>query len=162
MRKNNWVIAILAVLVAVAFVIAWYMLKFNKIDNPLDLVLGIVVVAFVIAMGIVLNRMEQKRREILRTMYVSGPVCYNKIGGCTPFTSIPELIEHTSQVLNGMDYRADLVTEPVGFIPAFSIATDEFDAENEKWTGNVKDEKTGVSNPFSDKAALTAAVSQYL
>ena len=63
MKKNNYIVIALAVLVGAFLLFLWYYLGFNRIDNPLDLVISIlwwVVDALVVA-GIL--HFEKKRQE---------------------------------------------------------------------------------------------------
>ncbi len=104
MKKSNCLIVAIA-LVASAFLLwLWFHLGFNEVDNPLDLALSIlwwVVVALVV---IVIARVEHKRRELIRTVYVSPAALFNSERGTVPVSCAADRMGAMQEVLRGLSY----------------------------------------------------------
>ena len=60
MKKSNWLIAGLLVVASVIFLAMWYVMGFNLIDDPLDLVISIVWWVVIIAICLLIQWSENK------------------------------------------------------------------------------------------------------
>lgn len=77
MKKSNWLIVGLLVVASVIFLAMWYVLGFNLIDDPLDLVVSIVWWVVIIAICLLIQWSENKRRRSIRTTLLAPGVMYN-------------------------------------------------------------------------------------
>lgn len=82
MKKSNWLIVGLLVVASVIFLAMWYVLGFNLIDDPLDLVVSIVWWVVIIAICLLIQWSENKRRRSIRTTLLAPGVMYNPEVGC--------------------------------------------------------------------------------
>lgn len=104
MKKNNYIVIALAVLVGAFLLFLWYYLGFNRIDNPLDLVISIlwwVVDALVVA-GIL--HFEKKRQEQIRTIYVSPAALFNSERGLVAVPDAADRVDVMESILQNLDY----------------------------------------------------------
>ena len=161
MRKTNWIILTVSAIFAVLLVMLWYYLDFDAIDAPLDLVLGIVWVVGVAIVAIVLTRLENKRRLLLRTMYVNGPLCFNTAVGPIPFEGTGDLVGKASQALDMIDYEEDPQHAPDTFKPAYTVVTDKYDSNKDTWRGKVVDDATGAEYGFDSAERLASILSRF-
>lgn len=162
MRKNNWIFFIVAAIVSVFLVLLWYYLGFNKVDAPLDMVLSIVWIAFMLVVAVVLNRMEEKRRRLLRALYVAAPpVCFNTSVGLINYADQNEFISKAENVLANIDYDETPEKATSSFQPIFEVQTVKFDADNNVWKGKVVDGKSGKGTSFDSVTDLERAISGY-
>lgn len=60
MKKSNWLIVGLFVVASVIFLAMWYVMGFNLIDDPLDLVISIVWWVVIIAICLLIQWSENK------------------------------------------------------------------------------------------------------
>lgn len=77
MKKSNWLIAGLLVVASVIFLAMWYVMGFNLIDDPLDLVISIVWWVVIIAICLLIQWSENKRQRSIRTTLLAPGVLYN-------------------------------------------------------------------------------------
>lgn len=179
MRKSNWVIAALVTVLAVFFVVLWYILGFNRIDAPLDLVLGIVLVLLVIIMIVVLSVQEKHRRKLLRAVYVAVPNAFNTEVGALPAMGADSLVDAAFDTLECISYTTSPVKAPKGFEPTFVIETDSFKCEDEdeggqdgeqhktrserlrEWKGSVRNVESDDAVSFDGMAELYKALGTY-
>ncbi|MEE0706168.1 MAG: hypothetical protein UCH28_07260, partial [Adlercreutzia sp.] len=104
MRKNNWIVAGVAVVASIALLALWFGLGFNHVDTPLDLVVAIlwwVVVAAVIA-GIMMA--EQKRRQKMRLAFVGDGVLYNAERGIVLVENGWDEVSTLQRTLDSLSY----------------------------------------------------------
>lgn len=103
MKKSNWLIVAVLVVASFIFLAAWYVLGFNLIDDPLDLVVTIVWWVLIIVVCLLINWSENKRRRSLRTAFLAPGVIYNPEAGIVRVDSdayVPTL----QSVLRNLDY----------------------------------------------------------
>lgn len=75
MKKSNWLIVGLLVVASVIFLAMWYALGFNLIDDPLDLIVSIVWWVVIIAICLLIQWSENKRRRSIRTTLLTLELC---------------------------------------------------------------------------------------
>lgn len=158
MKKSNWILFALAVIVGIILFICY--LYVGAWWCPWDVPLLILWIIIMIITGITLARMEAKRRRILRTMYVTYPVCFNKIAGSLVVANAAEFIEKAKSALAEIDYDKDLLEAPEAFNPNLTVETDDFDLTENKWTGRVRNERTGAEKEFGDMRSLGTILAQ--
>lgn len=111
MRKSNWIIAAVLVVASIFFLWLWYYLKFNFIDNPLDLVLSIIWWAIVGLGCFGIKKAEDKRQERVRTTYVANTAVFNSEAGLVDLNGATA-VEGIQQVLEGLEYNFDIKDFP--------------------------------------------------
>ena len=72
MKKSNWILLTVFLIASIFLLWLWYYLGFNRVDNPLDLVLSIIWWVVIVVSFVVISRAEKKRREEIRTIYVGS------------------------------------------------------------------------------------------
>ena len=115
MKKSNVIITVVLAAVSIFLLALWYMLGFNEIDSPLDLVISVVWWAVIVAGIAVAAKTESTRRQRIRTVYVADGAFYNSEAGnriLAPGVSATEAIAGTLASLQyGFD-KADAPTKP--------------------------------------------------
>ncbi len=144
MKKSNCLIMAIA-LVASAFLLwLWFHLGFNEVDNPLDLVLSILWWVVVVLVVVVIARVEHKRRELIRTMYVSPTALFNSEHGTVPVSCAADRLAAMEQVLQGLSYgfeRKDMPSRE-DFECLYVVRTKKYKAEQ----AGEQDGKTGSAS----------------
>lgn len=104
MKKNNYVVIALAAVLGAFLLFLWYYLGFNKIDNPLDLVLSILwwVADAAVVAGIV--HFEKKRQEQIRTIYVSPAALFNSERGVVSVPDAAQRVGAMESILQSLSY----------------------------------------------------------
>lgn len=165
MKKSNWLIFAILVLAAAFFLWLWYYLKFDLIDNPRDLVLTIVWWAVVALCCIVIQVVEKKRQERVRTTYVNKVNIFNSEAGTKPIGqgSCVELIQdtladlkynfNTEEFPTAPQTRFDFIVRSKKF--KFDKKSDDT-IEVKKWEGNVSRTNHPDEEPkeFKNRAEL--------
>ena len=105
MKKSNWIILAVLVVISAFLLWLWYFLQFNKIDNPLDLVLSIVWWVVVAAALGAITYAEKKRQERVRTLYVSGAKVFNSEKGFVDIPQGKKTIDTLEELLEGLEYN---------------------------------------------------------
>lgn len=162
MKKSNWLILGIAA-VACAFLLwLWYYLGFNKIDDPLDLVLAIIWWVIVVLAGALIAKAEKARRERIRTIYVMGGKLFNSEAGEVSPEEGSTLAQAAQKLLEQLDYGFDRNELPDGAKPGYVIQSEEFKAGDEPtWKGKVTKVVPGgdnVETEFDGIDQLTAAL----
>ena len=168
MKKSNWIGLAIAVLIDAFLLWLWYYLGFNRIDEPLDLVISIIWFALVVAIVVLVNRLEKKRDCALRTIYVAPASLFNKESGAVPVAAGASNVEAMEEILKGMKYGFDLkdMPKPEEFECRFVVQTERYEpaaGENAAptWKGKVTkiDRRNGnVETPFSSREELVKAL----
>ena len=168
MKKSNWIGLAIAVLIDAFLLWLWYYLGFNRVDEPLDLVISIIWLALVIAIVVVVNRLEKKRDCRLRTIYVAPASLFNKESGVVPVSTGASNIEAMERILKEMRYGFDLKDMPKqeDFDYRFVVETDEYkpakaDGDEPTWKGKVTkiDRQNGnVETAFASQQELQEAL----
>lgn len=178
MKKSNWIILAVALVVSIFLLWLWYFLGLNKIDQPLDLLLSILWWAVIALAVFVIYRVEKARRQRVRTMYVGEKVFFNSEAGVVPYTDKENLVLLMRQTLEGLKYDftkndlPDLEQTPIDYV----VHTSEFKikeveenqegkstTEEEKWEGDVvyakpEDKKEREEKFFEDKEQLLQVI----
>ncbi len=152
MRKSNFAVLGIAAVVAALLLALWYYLGFNNVDNPLDLALAVVWWVAIVAIAVVISRVEQKRRRQIRTMYLSPNALYNSERGMVGFGDATA-VETMQDVLEGLKYGFDTkdVPDEKRFRFEYVVQTDEFKADSNQKGTMAKD-----GNPAEAESAKPA------
>ncbi len=152
MRKSNFAVLGIAAVVAALLLALWYYLGFNNVDNPLDLALAVVWWVAIVAIAVVISRVEQKRRRQIRTMYLSPNALYNSERGMVGFGDATA-VETMQDVLEGLKYGFDTkdVPDEKRFKFEYVVQTDEFKSDSNQKGTPAKD-----GNPAEAESAKPA------
>lgn len=169
MKKSNWIGLAIAVLIDVFLLWLWFFLGFNRIDSPLDLVISIIWLVVIVAIVVVVNRLERQRAKSLRTVYVSSSAVFNKERGLVSLGSAAAAPRVIEGILGNLEYGFDLKELPKQeeFNCRYVVQTDEYKAAGGEggeptWKGTVVAIDRAAGNremPFSSRDELAAALS---
>ncbi|MDO4182894.1 MAG: hypothetical protein Q4E12_04715, partial [Coriobacteriia bacterium] len=112
MRKSNWIIYAVALLISAFLLWLWYHLNFNAIDSPLDLVLSIIWWCLVLVACLAIRNREKVRREKVNTCFLAPMKLYNSEAGLMELTPGASAVESIQQVLEGLKYNFHMETYP--------------------------------------------------
>ncbi len=161
MKKSNWLIAGLLVVASVIFLAMWYVMGFNLIDDPLDLVISIVWWVVIIAICLLIQWSENKRQRSIRTTLLAPGVLYNPEVGVVqvaPGQTHAQTLERIlSNLTYGFDTEENVNEQHIRFKQI--VRSKKFANNGDTWTGEVVD----VANPnqvryFQNKAELARLI----
>ncbi len=136
MKKSNYLVLAVSALVSVFLLYIWYAYGFNKIDNPLDLVISIIWWLLIVALVVLVNRWEAKRQRAIRTVYLAPAALYNSEVGVRQLDAAAPA-DAAEAVLRGLEY---------GFGTKDAPARDKFDYRYVVKTETYKPAASGSSN----------------
>ena len=114
MKKNNWIVYIIALIASAFLLWLWYWLGFDHVDAPFDLALSIAwwVIIAVACFGI--HRIEEKRRERVRTCYQLDGMLYNSEAGLRSVATdnADETVKAMHDTIEGLEYGLDIQDRP--------------------------------------------------
>lgn len=134
MKKSNVIIFALLAAASVFFLWLWYYLGLNHVDEPLDLVLSIIWWVVIVAAVIVVVKMEQVRRQRVRTVYVGGDATFNSEKGLMRFEGTKPMQAIVASILENLkyDFTRNDFPERDAFDVKYFIRTKEFDVEKKE------------------------------
>ncbi|MBQ3301690.1 MAG: hypothetical protein IJH04_06070 [Eggerthellaceae bacterium] len=114
MRKNNWIVYVIVLLVSAFLLWLWYWLGFDHVDAPLDLVLSVIWWIGVALACFGIHRVEEKRRMRIRTCYVAPNLLYNSEAGTQALreSDAETVVLAVQSVLEGLEYGFDIKERP--------------------------------------------------
>lgn len=140
MRKSNVLIISILVVASVAFLWLWNYLQFNLVHN-LDLVITIIWWVVIAALCVAIHRVEQKRRERMRTVFVSNGVLYNSEAGVVRIdTADPQsYVRAICKLLNNLNYgtHAKVDSNQPRLRFSYIIHSPKFSDNGKVWEGDV-------------------------
>ena len=147
MKKSNVILTAVAVIASALLLWLWYNLGFNKVDEPLDLVMSIIWWALIVAGGLLVAKVEKTRRENVRTVYVGDGRFYNSESGLLTLGAGSTVVDSVAAVLASLDYGFDHVDAP-----------DPDDENSPKWTHVIHTTKyEPARNDGSDAGAAVGS-----
>ena len=161
MKKSNIALIALAAIAAAFLLWFWYYLEFNKIDNPLDLIVAICWwVICGVAVGLI-RKVEKAREEKVRTCYVGPNFVFNAETGIVGAGE--GALETIEGILANLEYgfdRQELADGDKLGVRAI-VRTAEYDRKDNdtvEWTGEVAfvDRKDEDPVKFTNKEELAA------
>lgn len=162
MKKSNWIIAVVLVLVSALLLWLWFYLGLNRIDKPVDLMLSILWWVVVVALVLLIVRSERIRKERIRTMYVAEGILFNSEAGLLNFAGSDQLVAVMNRVLRDLDY--DFTTQELPereeFKPGLLVKTEKYG--NDNWTGEVVVIESQEQQPFESKEELASLLDDCL
>lgn len=157
MKKSNWIIAVVLVLVSALLLWLWFYLGLNRIDKPVDLMLSILWWVVVVALILLIVRSLR-----IRTMYVAEGILFNSEAGLLNFAGSDQLVAVMNRVLRDLDY--DFTTQELPereeFKPGLLVKTEKYG--NDNWTGEVVVIESQEQQPFESKEELASLLDDCL
>lgn len=177
-KKNNYIVLCIAILLSGFLLWLWYFLHFDEIDAPLDLALSVVWWALIAGAAYLIHRVEKKRQERLRTCFVAKNGVFNPEAGSKPFASLDVATDCIQELIESLKYGFSFEDLPEGekFLAVvrskkFEVKRQQDEENNVKeeieWEGEVAvvDRPNSDPLPFANKeelqqiiAGLSAAV----
>lgn len=154
MKKSNAIIYALLMIISIFLLWLWYYLGFNWIDSPLDLVLSIIWWVMGAAVIVSIVRIEENRRERIRTVYISKMEIFNTETGKVALEEPAQLLNTVSGLVSDLKYdfsKAEF-PEKQDFLPQLLIRT--FKKNENTWTGEVINTTTKTSASFGNREEL--------
>ncbi len=129
MKKNNYLVMGLAVLVSAFLLWLWFHLGFNQVDSPLDLAVSVLwwVLDALIVVGIV--RFERSRQRQIRTIYVAPNALFNSERGVVSVEGAQERVDVMQDILEQLayDFSNQDMPEQGEFEYRYVVQTDKFE-----------------------------------
>lgn len=161
MRKSNWLIIGILAVASVIYLVAWYVMGLDKVDAPFDLVVTVVWWVVIVAVCLLINWSENKRRRSIRTSFLAPGLIYNPEAGIVRVDSTQPYTPALQQVLGNLDYDFDdkEVNNDQRIRFTYIVRSDKFSDGGNTWTGEV----VKVSNPndiqyFQNKRELARLI----
>lgn len=167
MKKSNVIVFALLAVWSVVMLALWYILGFNRIDSPTDLVASIVWWAVIAAAIVAVVVSENVRRRRIRTLYVGERSVFNSETGLVPLASGSSLPEVMAGMVESLQYTFDRKDFPTKgqFEPKCFVRTTEFKSDGahrsahgattRTWKGEVVlVGKGGDARPFQSQEEL--------
>ena len=131
MKKSNYLILGISTLASLFLLYLWFYLGFNKIDNPLDLVIGIIWWVVIVGLFVLINRWEAKRERRVRTVYLAPGALYNSETGVKELDA-PSPLAAMEELLGALEYGFDVQDAPEreDFDYRYVVETDTFKASD--------------------------------
>lgn len=182
MKKSNALVLVIFIALSAFLLWLWYRLGFSQVDYPIDLIMSIVWWALVGTLAFVIYRVEQKRRERIRTIYIAPGILFNAETGVVPCSDMVSAANLMEGILCGLEYDFDKADMPEDgmYDYRYVVRTDRFRCDNggqrpaldaaadiaaladpTEWSGTVVrvDPREGnPETPFANKAELVAAL----
>lgn len=162
MKKSNIVVLGVFAVISLFLLWLWWYLGFHKVDAPGDVMITVVWWAVIAAVIYGITRMEARRRQHMRTVYVSPNALFNCESGLIECSSNAKRVELAEEIVKSMRYGMDFqdMPDPDDFACTYIIRTDSYkDADD--WRGTlVKVDRggTNVEKAFSSRTSLSAAL----
>ena len=162
MRPLNFIVLGIAAAVSLFLLWLWWYLGFSKVDAPADVLIP---VAWWLVIGLVvygIYRMEARRRQQMRTVYVSPTALFNCESGLVECTNTNKRIDMVESILQNMRYGMDFedMPDPADFAYSYIIRTEDYKNADD-WRGTVvKVDRSGNSKErsFSSRTSLATAL----
>lgn len=134
MKKSNWIILGVLVVISAFLLWLWYYLGFNKVDDPFDLVLSVVWWIGVALIGYLIYRAEKKRQQQIRTIYVSPDALFNVERGLVDCPDPEKRVSLMEEILDNLEYnfhKEDMPKEK-DFEFKYVVRTEDFKEKDSK------------------------------
>ena len=160
MRKSNVLVIAILVILSLVFLLLWNRLGFSLTD-PADLAITIVWWLVIIGVAVAIVLVERRRRERIRSVFVSDGVLYNCETGLIRMGDSPNAKEYVKMIrhaLNSLDYGAEakLNQNQPRLHFKYIVRSKKFSDGGRKWTGELVDVKNPQNNrDFSSIDELT-------
>lgn len=160
MRKSNWIILAVLLIASIAFLILWFALDFNLVDDPVDLAITIVWWVVIAAACVIIHVAEERRRRSIRTSFIGSAVIYNTEAGFVHLDPAEPFAPALQKMLSGLDYDLDHLhasdkSSNVRF--NYVVRSNKFKDNGKVWEGEVvKVSQPDVAQAFSNRSELAS------
>jgi len=160
MKKSNWIVYGVMLAVSIVLLWLWYYLGFYLIDSPIDLIIAIVWWVVIAGCIFLVHRVEQSRKQRVRTMYVGDRFFFNSEAGTKEYSGPENLIAMVGRTLEDLKYDftkndlPDLDRSPVRYL----IRTSNFKDGN--WKGEVVVAGENQKQVFENQDQLSVIINQ--
>lgn len=187
MKKSNVIVFALLAAISVFLLWLWYFLGFNRVDDPLDLVLSIVWWAVIAVSIAVIVRAERVRRRRIRTVYVGDNATFNSEKGLMRFAEGEPMQDVVAFIVENLkyDFTREEFPDKEAFQAKYFVRTKEFRTEESPeavkdqptesaqtspgssasvqriWSGEVVVAATGEEKPFETPEELAAILTTF-
>ena len=159
MRKSNGIIIAIFAAASVAFLWLWHALRFDLVDNPLDLVIALVWWAVIAGVCIAIHLVEKRRQERIRTMFLAPGLIYNSEAGVMRIAPDAPMAGELQRVLGNLTYGFEVAELPSNSRVRFQriVRTSKFADQGDVWEGEVVEVATpDRSQPLHSRRELAA------
>lgn len=162
MKKSNWIILGILVIASIFYLVLWYVLGFNLVDDPLDLVITVIWWLVILTICFLISWSENKRRRAIRTAFLAPGLIYNPEAGIVQVEG-KDYTTALQRILDNLTYgfdKEDVSSEqPIRF--TLIVRSDKFSDNGDTWSGEV----VNVSNPknpfsFEDRRELAQLINR--
>lgn len=165
MKKSNWILLAVLVVISAFLLWLWYYLGFNRVDNPLDLVLSIIWWAVVLVAVVAIWQIEKRRQERIRTIYVGEQFIFNSELGKKGYNGAEQLMTEMGETLEELKYnfdREDLPDQeklPIRFlVRTTKYKADSDDEDKNEWEGEVCIAGEDTEQAFETREELASII----
>lgn len=141
MRKSNWIIIAIIVVASIIFLGMWYYFGFNYVDDPLDLVISIIWWVLIVAICIIINKVEKDRQRAIRTVYLAPNFIFNTELGVINLGPDGKYVPVIQRVLSNLEYDFDKQDTPEENKSRsrfrYIVHTNKFEDNGDTWEGEI-------------------------
>lgn len=160
MKKSNVVLFTVLILISAFLLWLWFYLGFNKVDSPLDLVMSIVWWVIAALLMFFIYRSEKKRREQIRTIYVSPGALFNSERGLVECPDPDRRVALMEGILTDLKYNFNKEDMPADedFDFTYVVRTEDFDKKDVKKDAEAQEDAAeNVTVATAEAAPATGA-----
>lgn len=163
MKRSNYIVLGICAVASLFLLWLWWYLGFSQVDAPADVLISVAWWIVIGLMGYGIYRMEQRRRQQMRTVFVSPTSLFNCECGLVECRNTNQRVDLIEEIQKSMKYGMDFLDMPSSeeFDCSYIVRTQDYkNAEN--WRGTVvKVDRAGNSmeKDFSSRTSLAAALS---
>lgn len=159
MRKSNIIIVVILMVASIIFLWLWNFLQFHLIDMR-DLIITILWWIITLGLCYAIHYAEKKRRERIRTVFVSDGVLYNAEAGIYRLkgNDPAAYIEGMRELLGNLNYDNNVSPDESKSRLRFSyiVHSPKFSNDGEVWKGDVIQVRgPREAIPFNDEEELS-------
>lgn len=149
MKKSNWLILGILVVASIIYLVLWYALGFNLVDDPLDLVITVIWWLVILTICFLISWFENKRRRAIRTAFLAPGLIYNPEAGIVRVEG-QDYTSALQHILDNLTYGFDKekVSSKQSIRFTHIVRSDEFSDNGDTWSGEVVN-VSNPKNPFS-------------
>lgn len=160
MKKSNVIIYALLGVASVFLLWLWYFLGLNAVDEPLDLIISIVWWVMIAAAIFTIVKIEQSRKQAIRTIYVSESETevFNSEMGKVTINEPENFIGAIADIISDLkyDFNKSDFPEREEFNPRYLIHTKKL--KDDEWEGEVVNTWTKEQMAFKNRDELLTAI----
>jgi len=160
MKKSNWIVYGVMLAASIVALWLWYALGFYLIDSPTDLVISIVWWAVIAGSIFLVHRVEQSRKECVRTMYIGDQYFFNSETGVKQYVGPEQLVAMMDKTLQELKYDFTKQDAPALDRQPVRLMVRTSDYKDSEWKGEVVLAGDEAKQPFSGKEQLSSIINQ--